>query len=67
MITFSRESAHSMLPLTSTMVIDSVSIFLNESLVKCTGINSSLVPMIALETTIYVINTNQGESAGKIL
>ena len=57
MLTFVRNSADGVLPLISTLSIDSVSIGLNGTVVNCTDATNST----SASTTIQIIDTSQSE------
>ena len=57
-ITFMRTSAQRASPLISTLSIDSVSIGLNGTVVRCSDVAN---PMTSASTTIRIINTSQSE------
>ena len=57
-ITYLRISAQGASPLVSTLSIDSVSIGLNGSVVRCSDIAN---PMTSASTTILIIDTSQSE------
>ena len=57
-LTFTRTSAQGDLPLVSTLSIDSVSIGLNGTVLRCLDIAN---PMISASTTIQIINVSLSE------
>jgi hypothetical protein len=56
--TFMRTSSQGALPLVSTLSIDSVSIGLNGTIVRCSDVAN---PFVLASTTILIIDTNQSE------
>ena len=60
LFTFMRTSAQGASPLISTLSIDSVSIGLNGTLVRCSDVAN---PMTSALTTIQIIDTSQSELA----
>ena len=57
-ITYSRTSAQGASPLVSTLSIDSVSIGLNGTVIRCSDVSN---PMSLASTTIIIIDTSQSE------
>ena len=56
MFTFTRTSTERILPLVSTLSIDSVSIGLNGTVVNCSNVSN---PMISASTTIQIVDISQ--------
>ena len=64
--TFSRVSSPGALPLVSTMTVMNVTSNLEETVITCTGLNSSSVSSVVLMTTIHVYDMHIGMLLTKI-